>query len=303
VSDDNGTPPEAAIDSHTEETPTEQGPLPAPVQALALAPRPPAEREVLMPLDPEQVVEGMRQYQRLLRDLLEPSDWQTDDKNGNPLERPFLKKSGWRKIARAFNLSFERIGSAVERDEDGKPLRGEVWIRAVAPNGQYGDGDGYCSADEIRFKSWKGRQKIENDLRSTATTRAKNRATADLVGMGEVSAEEIVPAGDEDGQQQAALAAGAPASEELARVAFAALAHLLGGGEPDREAAKRVGARIAADHGQLPMAVGRALCYAAAALPVKRPAREPACSGSAAMSDEVQEAPGGQTTMPRRRSS
>jgi hypothetical protein len=63
---------------------------------LTLAPRPPAEREVLMPLDPEQVVEGMRQYQRLLRDLLEPSDWQTEDKHGNRLERPFLKKSGWR---------------------------------------------------------------------------------------------------------------------------------------------------------------------------------------------------------------
>jgi hypothetical protein len=61
----------------------------------------------------------MRQYQRLLRDLLDPSDWQTEDKNGNPLERPFLKKSGWRKIARAFNLSFERVDSRVEREEDG----------------------------------------------------------------------------------------------------------------------------------------------------------------------------------------
>jgi hypothetical protein len=75
-------------------------------------------------------------------------------------------------------------------------VRAEVWIRAVA-NGQFGDGDGYCSADEARFKSRCGRQKLENDLRSTATTRAKNRATADLVGMGEVSAEEIAPAGDE----------------------------------------------------------------------------------------------------------
>ena len=124
-----------------------------------------------MPLAAEEVVEGMRAYQRLLRDLLEPSDWQTHDKHGNALEKPFLKKSGWRKIARAFNLSFERVHSRVERESDGSPVRAEVWIRAVAPNGQYGDGDGYCSADEGRFKSWKGRQKLENDLRATATTR------------------------------------------------------------------------------------------------------------------------------------
>lgn len=146
--------------------------------------RPPAGREVLMPLEAERVVEGMRRYQRLLRDLLEPSDWQTHDKRGNALERPFLKKCGWRKIARAFNLSFERISGAVERDEAGSPLRAEVWIRAVAPNGQYGDGDGYCSLDEGRFNSARGRAKLENDLRTTATTRAKNRAVADLVGMG-----------------------------------------------------------------------------------------------------------------------
>jgi hypothetical protein len=169
--------------------------------------RAPRAEGALMPLPAEQVVEGMRAYQRLLRELLEPKDWQTHDKQGRPLAKPFLKKSGWRKIARAFNLSFERVDSRVERDEHGAPVRAEVWMRAVAPNGQYGDGDGYCSADEVRFKSWKGRQKVENDLRSTATTRAKNRATADLVGMGEVSAEEIAPGGEEEDHAQA-LAAG-----------------------------------------------------------------------------------------------
>jgi hypothetical protein len=274
MSDQDDTPRVAATDGDAEESPSEAQPASLAAHGGALPPRPPAEREVLMPLDPERVVDGMRQYQRLLRDLLEPSDWQTEDKNGNPLDRPFLKKSGWRKIARAFNLSFERVDSRVEREEDGTPVRAEVWIRAVAPNGQFGDGDGYCSADEVRFKSWRGRQKLENDLRSTATTRAKNRATADLVGMGEVSAEEIAPGGEEDDQAQA-LAAGAPASDELARVAFAALAQLLGGGEPDPAAARQVGDRIVADHGYLPVAVGRALCYAASALGGGRPVREP----------------------------
>ena len=80
--------------------------------------------------------------------------------------------------------------------------------------------------------------------------------------MGEVSAEEIAPAGEQE-EHEHALAAGARASDELAQRAFGALAQLLGDGQPDREGARWVGERIAADHGYLPVAVGRALCYAA----------------------------------------
>jgi hypothetical protein len=142
MSNQDGTPRDTASDDDAEQTPSEAQPAPL---APRGAPRPPAEREVLMPLDPERVVEGMRQYQRLLRDLLEPSDWQTEDKNGNPLDRPFLKKSGWRKIARAFNLSASLpaleanlIGRAVavaelaawrhRPDPDLGPYRGSVFL-------------------------------------------------------------------------------------------------------------------------------------------------------------------------------
>jgi hypothetical protein len=235
MSYDNRVPPEAAIDVHSDEIQDEPHSMAPPAQAVALAPRPPAEREVLMPLDPEQVVEGMRQYQRLLRDLLESSDWQTEDKDGRPLDRPFLKKSGWRKIARAFNLSFERVSSEVERDDRGNPVRAEVWIRAVAPNGQYGDGDGYCSSDEKRFQSRRGKQKLENDLRTTATTRAKNRAIADLVGMGEVSAEEVEA--EVDPREPGA----GPCSDELARSASRALVYLAG----SNDAAQRLWETVA----------------------------------------------------------
>jgi hypothetical protein len=80
MSQDNEVPPEAVIDGRAEEIASEPPPGAQQANALTLAPRPPAEREVLMPLDPERVVEGMRQYQRLLRDLLEPSDWQSEDR-------------------------------------------------------------------------------------------------------------------------------------------------------------------------------------------------------------------------------
>lgn len=155
----------------------------------ALAVRAPT-REVLMPMDTEAVIQGMAAYQAMLPKLLTDSDYQDDGHGGR-----FVKKSGWRKIARAFNLSVVRISDKVERDVNGEVLRAESTYRAMAPNGQTQDGDGYCAREESRFASEKGRAKLENDLRATATTRAKNRAISDLVGMGEVSAEEMQPGG------------------------------------------------------------------------------------------------------------
>ena len=159
--------------------------------------RPPGN-EVLMPMDPDQVIQGMQAYQAMLPKLLDDSDWQDAGRDGK-----FVKKSGWRKIARAFNLSVMVVSVRVERDGEGRPTRAEAIARAMAPNGQVSDADGYCSADEKRFQSEKGRQKLENDLRATATTRAKNRAISDLVGMGEVSAEEVDGGGPESSWQPA----------------------------------------------------------------------------------------------------
>jgi hypothetical protein len=85
------------------------------------------------------------------------------------------------------------------------------------------DGDGYCTIDEFTGKRAKN-PKLENDLRGTAATRAKNRAISDLVGMGEVSAEEISPGGGRD----AAPAWTAPATETPKRNMLAALEPLMG---------------------------------------------------------------------------
>jgi len=143
--------------------------------------------EVIRALPREEVVASFGEYQKLCSELLDKSDWQGVPSKSNS----FVKKSGWRKIATAFDLDVQIVKSSVDRAPDGSPLRAEVIARAIAPSGRYMDGDGYCAADEARFRSAGGRQKLENDLRATATTRAKNRAIADLVGMGDVSAEEV----------------------------------------------------------------------------------------------------------------
>jgi len=148
---------------------------------------PAEDRGVLMPVAPDEAKAAMAAYQETTRAILDASDWQ-----GRPGQRgSFVKKSGWRKIAKAYRLSCQLVSIRVERDDEGNPTRAEAVVRASAPNGQAQDADGYCSSDEPRFADVRGRLKIENDLRATATTRAKNRAISDLVGFGEVSAEEV----------------------------------------------------------------------------------------------------------------
>lgn len=185
------TAPETDVAEPVEET-GEPEVLPPPVQegsgVIVTTPTQVPSNEPLMPLDTAKVVEGMKQYQALLHDLLDDSDWQ-----GTGTDR-FPKKSAWRKIGRAFNLSVTVVNISVLRDEEGKPTRAECIARATAPNGQVHDGDGYCTIDEFTGKRADD-VKLENTLRATATTRAKNRAISDLVGMGEVSSEEVVAGG------------------------------------------------------------------------------------------------------------
>jgi len=140
---------------------------------------------VILPLNTNQVAGAMAAYQDGLKSILDDSDYQAfkDKKTGET--RRFPKRSAWRKIAYWFNLDLELIGEEIERDGRGEPIRARVRARAVHPNGRYADGDGGCSISERGFS------KLEHDIPATAATRAMNRAISNLVGMGEVSAEEI----------------------------------------------------------------------------------------------------------------
>src|SRR5262245_39670503 len=143
--------------------------------------RPPS---ILRPVaSSEEVLAAWQQFQELKRNLLTLDDYQ--DVQG----RPRIKKSGWRKIAAAFGISDQILRE--ERRDFERPAvatRYFVWeitVRAVAPNGRYADAVGSCASNERRFAH------LDHDVRAVAHTRAKNRAVADLVGGGEVSAEEI----------------------------------------------------------------------------------------------------------------
>jgi len=133
---------------------------------------------VLPAASPEEAKKAWASYEALKQAVL-------DEKNDVQViqGKNFLKKSYWRKIATFFNLSVEVVE---ERREDiGKNVVFHFVCKAIAPNGRFAIGSG--SADIFE----KGYRNSYHNVRATAETRAFNRAVSNLVGGGEVSAEEV----------------------------------------------------------------------------------------------------------------
>ena len=184
--------------------------------AIETTARPAEDRRLMVrPLvDAARAKQEFADYQGLVKDLLEASDYQTFREKGQL--RRFKKKSAWRKLRRFFGFDLElrdeRIGHrhsktdcprlvVVEVREGGavRPFEGEkdcgcptvysrYVVRATDPRtGQFVDGIGVSSLGE------KNRvfTKPDHEIPSTAYTRAANRAISDLIGAGEDSAEEV----------------------------------------------------------------------------------------------------------------
>lgn len=133
---------------------------------------------IVMPaVSPEEAVEAWNAYQALKRKIATPDDVQTIQ------GKEFYKKSYWRKIATFFNLSVEVVEERKEELENNVVYH--FTQKAIAPNGRFAFGVGSCDLLE------KGRRNTIHNARGTAETRAFNRAVSNLVGGGEVSAEEI----------------------------------------------------------------------------------------------------------------
>ena len=130
--------------------------------------------------DVDWAVETMRRFQELKRRLLEKSDTVVKG------DREYPKKSGCRKYALAFRLSLQTM--RIEHESIGDEKVARVWTRATAPDGVFVDGYGVCDSETVRKSkmdaSW-------HNVESKAQTRSYNRAILDLVGGGEVSAEEM----------------------------------------------------------------------------------------------------------------
>ena len=146
----------------------------------------------------EEALAGFHNYQELQSKLGTPDDFQSIG------QRSFPKKSFVRKVQRYFGLSAEIIRDEPVVVKD-KLIGWTATVRAMhAPTGAFQDGDGSCGIEEKAT----GQGTIHN-LRAHAVTRAKNRAVMDLVGFGDVTADEMVR--DEQGDSFA-QSRGAPPS-------------------------------------------------------------------------------------------
>jgi hypothetical protein len=127
-------------------------------------------------------------FQKLKISLLDPkTDIQVyKDRDGNITKR--IKKSGCKKIAMAFGLDVKAVGREIIDLSTGN-FAVEYTVRATAPNGRSCEGIGMCDSTESLYAGRKNKKL--HDVYATAFTRAANRAVLDLVGGGEVSAEEV----------------------------------------------------------------------------------------------------------------
>jgi hypothetical protein len=135
----------------------------------------------------EDALKQFNLYQELKHRLATDDDFQQIAGKKHP------KKSFVRKVQRFFNLSCELLRDEPLRDGEGNIIAWVATARAMhLPTGAYQDADGSCSMSE---KS--PAQRTIHNIRAHAVTRAKNRAILDLVGFGDVSAEEIGEGDDE----------------------------------------------------------------------------------------------------------
>jgi hypothetical protein len=133
---------------------------------------------VTPPVEPSKIIENFKKIQDLKRKLLDETDFVLIK------GKPYIKKSGWRKLQFAFNISDEIIKE--EREEREKTIVWRMWVKVTAPNGRTAVGVGSASSNE---REW---AHPEHDVYALCHTRAKNRAISDLLGLGEVSAEEML---------------------------------------------------------------------------------------------------------------
>lgn len=169
---------------------------------------PQADNSLLEPVaNAEEVAAVYDKFEDIKEQILKSND--TTEISGNI----HVNKSGWRKIATAFNVSVEIVDD-VKIIEDGV-VKFKVKARATAPNGKTSTGVAICASNESNHMeslsekkadkddpdvlkvdgAWRRlrdpREVNEHNIYATAATRSKNRAISDLVGGGEVSAEEI----------------------------------------------------------------------------------------------------------------
>lgn len=148
---------------------------------------------IVEPIAPtEKLVEAMKRFEDLKRQLLAEDDWQViwvkvrDPDTGEERRerKKFIRRTGFRKLALAFGLS-NRLMDEQRVDRPDFSFMWKIRVEVKAPNGRTSVGVAVCDSRE------RGWAHPEHDVYSTSFTRALNRAISDTIVGGVVSAEEI----------------------------------------------------------------------------------------------------------------
>ncbi len=125
----------------------------------------------------EELKAAMEIYQKLVKELLTETDLATIK------DKKYIKKSGWLKLAKAFNLSIKVIG---ERKEMLEPTgyAYHITVSCIAPNGREVEEMGSCDTIEKSEES-------EHVIRTMGKTRATSRAIAAMIGAEDSPAEDM----------------------------------------------------------------------------------------------------------------
>lgn len=139
-------------------------------------------------------IEIFKQYEEAKSKLLSDNDVLWIGNDGRPTTKgkghPHIKRSGWRKLARFFGLSCEIVSKERVIKENGEYL----WVYRVIvshPSGAVQHAEGVSSSLDSFFTKGGKVKASEEDIMLKAQTVAFNRAISDLLGGGEVSAEEL----------------------------------------------------------------------------------------------------------------
>ena len=143
------------------------------------------EASIIMPAKIEKTLEALKRFEDFKRQVLTKDDYVeiTTRKTGE--RKKYIKKSGWLKYALATGISLQLVSESKEVTPEGKTIY-HFTYRAIAPNGRYADAVGSASVDEREFA------RRVHDVRALAQTRAMERAISNLVGGGELGAEELL---------------------------------------------------------------------------------------------------------------
>lgn len=144
----------------------------------------PIETRLTM-IDVDGAVAAYHAYLELCRRILDDNDYATI--RGIKAR----KRSGWAKLRRFYGVSARIL---LEHRVPGWDSwgQGQPFVYRFTVEGRMGDrieeADGTCESTELEGSNI---APTEHNVRAKALTRAKNRVTADLIGGGEVSAEEL----------------------------------------------------------------------------------------------------------------